>query len=398
MRILIISQYFPPDITAAANRISELAALMAERGHEVSVITSTPHKSDHEAPIQNDPRYRVERVAVEKLTRTGFTDYLKQFLGFSYGAFQAARRLSREEKYDVVWITSPPLTVVLSSLLLRLFSRQRIVLDVRDIWPESAISIGKLSQNGLSARLGRILEKLAYWHAHQITCVSENMAGYIRDRSNRPVHVVYNGVSTTKMPAYNVSGADPDRFYYAGNIGFAQDMEPMVRAFAKAKHDPVMAKARLIVIGDGVLRADMEALAQELDLGDAIEFPGPMPKTELTDRLYDAGTLIVPLMHSPAFELTVPSKVFDCMSFGRPVLSNISGEGRRILERSGGNLVAAHSDVSALADGFVALRKEWDERLAKAKANVAIVRDDFSREASAEVLEAALMKAAGNAG
>lgn len=397
MKILILSQYFPPDVTAAAYRISETARILKERGHDVVVITSTPHKGGHEN--LNESAFRKEeviRVSVQPLSGQGVKAYLGQYLGFAFKALWEALRLRKHFNYDVVWVSSPPLFVVVTSLCLQVLARRPTILDIRDIWPETAVGIGKVRRGSLTEKIGKVLETLAYRHSRALTCVSKPMKEYIGKHTRRKVDVVYNGVmmehTGSSASILSTSLDHPQRlvFCYSGNLGYCQGLESVVAAFATALHDPVMVSSRLDIVGTGVLEDTLRQQVDRLGIADSVQFYGVKPKTEAMAIMARASVLLIPLVDSDAFEMTIPSKVFDCMSIGQPIIGGLRGEGAEILAESGANIVVPPENVEALSDAFVKMRKEWEERSGRALENVRIVRDRYTRKISVDVLEAAL--------
>lgn len=393
-KILILSQYFPPDVTAAAYRISETARILKEKGHDVVVITSTPHKSGQETLNESAfSKEEVIRVPVKPLSGQGVKAYLEQYLGFAFKALWEALRLRKHFSYDVVWVSSPPLFVVLASLSLQVLTRRPTVLDIRDIWPESAVGIGKVQRGSLMERVGRWLEVAAYRYSRSLTCVSKPMKEYIGKHTERKVDVVYNGVLLEHTgPRDSAVSGDTQVFVfcYSGNLGYAQGLESVVTAFAKALKNPAMDGSRLDIVGTGVLEGDLRQQVGRLGVDDAVRFHGVKPKAEAMAIMGKSNVLLIPLVDSDAFEMTVPSKVFDCMSVGRPIVGGLRGEGADILAESGANIVVPPENVEALSDGFVKMRKEWDERAGRALENVRIVKDRYTRKISVDVLEAAL--------
>jgi glycosyltransferase involved in cell wall biosynthesis len=393
MRILVISQYFPPDITAAAYRIGDTCKLLKEWGHEVRVVTTTPHKGGvDEAKIGLLPEeiHRIEVMPLEKRTARA---YIEQYLGFVVRAFFAAMRLRRTFDYDVVWATSPPLFMALCTIPLRLCARRPVVLDIRDLWPESAVNIGKVRRGSLMERVGKVLEWAAYRWSDRITCVSQPMRAYIEKRTKRPVSVVYNGAPRSQLGGATGPAPDPDVFCYAGNLGYAQGLDVMLDAFAAACRSPAMASARLRLVGTGAVEGDLRAQAEHLGILGRVDFLGVRPKREALELMSQSGALLIPLMDSPAFALTVPSKVFDYMGLGRPVIASIRGEGREILELTGANIVVDPGNPSALADAMVRTRTQWQSMMELAPANIALVSDRFSRESAVEELQRSLQAA-----
>ena len=184
MRILIFSQYYQPDITAAAFRISETAELLASRGHSVTVVTAEPHRArtqstaalgptpssqephrartESTAPLGPTPSSQephrartgvgtpatrstreptVHRVLIEPLTGSGMGPYLKHYLSYAIRAFAAGLKIRFSGKrFDVIWATSPPLFAALPPVFLRPLFAAPLVLDIRDIWPDTAVA------------------------------------------------------------------------------------------------------------------------------------------------------------------------------------------------------------------------------------------------------------------
>jgi colanic acid biosynthesis glycosyl transferase WcaI len=395
LRILIISQYFPPDITAAAYRIGDTAKLLRRAGHEVRVITSTPHKGGIDAlEMVGISADEVIRIPVNPLEDRKATSYIGQYVRFAMRALLAALRLKASFRYDVVWASSPPLLIAICTIPLRWLSWRPVVLDIRDLWPETAVNVGKIKRGSATERIGKLLESAAYTMSDRITCVSRPMARYIAARTRRPVAVVYNGAPRDQIQSTSSIRPDHHTFCYAGNLGFCQGLEGVVEAFSIASSRPGMEAARLRFIGTGVIREDLERLAEAKGLSSRIEFLGVKPKHEALALMSASGALLIPLQNSPAFELTVPSKVFDCMGLGVPIIASIRGEGREILERSGANIVVDPDDVSAMAEAMHRMHSDWAAFRERSPRNAEIVSRDFSRESAVDQLERTLAAAA----
>jgi len=390
MKILVLSQYFPPDITAAAYRIGDTCRLLKEWGHDVRVVTTTPHKGGlDEAKIGLLPS-EVHRIEVMPLERRTARAYIEQYLGFVVRAFFVSMRMRRSFDYDVVWATSPPLFMALCTIPLRLFARRPVVLDVRDLWPESAVNIGKVRRGSLMERVGKILEWSAYRWSDRITCVSQPMREHIARRTRREVSVVYNGALRSQLGAVDGTCPDPDLFCYAGNLGYAQGLDVMLDAFAAASKASTMSNARLRLVGTGAVENELRSQAERLGILPRVDFLGVRPKREALELMSQSGVLLIPLMDSPAFALTVPSKIFDYMGLGRPIVASIRGEGRDILEQTGANIVTEPGNRDALADAMIHTRMNWQTMMDRSPANIALASDRFSRESAVDELERSL--------
>ncbi len=388
MRILIVSQYYPPDITAAAFRIGGTVSLLRARGHEVQVITTTPHKGKLDQPIDETADDGIVRVPTAPQESRSAGGYIQHYVGFAVQAFRAAMRVRKTFDFDVIWATSPPLFVAICVLPLKWLTGRPLVMDIRDIWPESAVNIGKVGRGSLMERLGKVLEIVTYRSADALTCVSRPMREYLRQKGRRPVTIVYNGIDAEDPAAGGEP--DPDAFCYAGNLWYAQGIDTLLRAFAAACRGDGMAAASLTLIGTGAIADEAAELARELGIGQRVHFRGAMQKRAAMAEMRRAGTLVIPLMDSPAFEITVPSKVFDCMSLGRPILATLRGEGKAILERTGANVVVPPGAVDALAQAFVEVRADWPRLYERAPANAQLVAEHFTRKAAVEQLDRTL--------
>ena len=396
MKILVISQYFDPDITAAANRISESVDILCKAGHEVSVISATPHKSHIKDFVEFDKALaaNVIRVSLESEVSGGSANGLiKQYLLFSIGALRKVFSNIKRISPDVVWVSSPPLPITFVSLVIKLIYRVPIVLDVRDIWPESAVNIGKLKRGSILEKLGLLLEKLSYYHADEITCVSSNMKAFIASKTSTNITTIYNSVLADGFYNQEINSGNPDIFSYAGNIGHAQDLELVVQSFAKARESKIMSNAMLHIIGDGALLDEIKSLVLKLGIEKSVQFFGAVPKPKAIEMMSSAGCLLLPLKDAPAFRITVPSKVFDYMALGRPIITNIGGEGASIISRCKANEIVPPSNLIELSSAMVKIRESWDKRIEEAIENSEIIINEFTREQEVLKLESILLKA-----
>jgi glycosyltransferase involved in cell wall biosynthesis len=394
MNILIISQYFLPDVTAAAYRVSETAKILKERGHHVVVITSTPHKGGDD-PLDNSifSSEDIHRIRVNTLSSNAKWAYIDQYLGFAMRALWCSLRLYRRFKYDVVWVTSPPLFIAITSLILQLLTKRPTVLDIRDIWPQSAVGIGKIKSGSLFEKIGKKLELVAYRYSKALTCVSKPMKQYISELTGKSVLVVYNGVikETLRIKYLHSSNEEKKEIYcYAGNLGYAQGLDYVISSFASAKKQQGMDLAVMDIIGTGALEKELKKQVNSLGISSSVRFYGVKPKKEAIEIMSKADVLLIPLVNSNAFKITVPSKVFDYMSLGKPIIGCIDGEGADILSESGGNIIVPPADKDALYNAFIKMHKEIKDRSDKALNNIQIVYDKYSRENSVDVLEGIL--------
>jgi glycosyltransferase involved in cell wall biosynthesis len=318
---------------------------------------------------------------------------------------------------DVVWVSSPPLFVGLVGPSLRRRARRagnpeaRFALDVRDIWPDTAVAAGQISGDGRAYRVGRRLECWIYRRADAMSCVARPMREYLeRESGGAPVAVVYNGVSTRATSGGRgpeAREADAERAHagaaengrpaatserprreilYAGNWGRLQGLDPLLSAWAEVCELPFFAAWELRLVGNGVMEAALREHARTLGIEHRVRFEAPVPKEQALALMEHAGLLFLNLRPDAVFSYTIPSKLFDYLRAGRPILGGIPGEGAEILRHSGGNVTFAPSDTESLVEAFHRAAEHYEEMLSAACGNRELVFERFTREAATQRL------------
>jgi len=394
MRILTISQYFPPDITAAAFRIYDLIRCVARDHHEIVLLTSHPHKAQASTEILKIPkRVHVNRTHLMRIGDGGTLRYVSHYLSFVIGSIiQGLGYWTRFQKFDLVWVSSPPLFAGISGLVLSRVFRCPLILEIRDIWPDTAVAAGQISESGRAYKIGRKLELLLYQKAQQIVCVSRPMSLYIREHTDTPVSVVYNGVSEidakidSQPTRLNENTSLSRVILYAGNLGLLQELDLLIRAFGELRASGFMQNWRLRFIGAGPEHGNLSNLITSLGLENVILIEPPRGRDEVWHISKEANLLFVSLKHHPVLSRTIPSKIFDCLLAERPILACLEGEATEILAETGANLFCAPSDKNALIAMLKEAVERYDELSLNASKNKKLVLERFTRERGAETL------------
>jgi glycosyltransferase involved in cell wall biosynthesis len=388
--ILIVSQFYAPDITAAAFRIKETAEILAGLGHPVTVLTAEPHKGEAAAnrppagrPAADGP-VRVIRVPITKYTGGGTRDYLTHYVSFLVNAvrFGASAGL----RPDIVWASSPPLFVGVAGILLARILRADFTLDVRDLWPDSAVTVGQIRRPGLLYNLACRVENRLYRQARFISCVAGPMAEHIRQRTTRPVMVLYNGIpegflsgcAERKPETKQLPEDGKINIMYVGNMGYCQNL-PMTLEAAELFLDKKMDDIRIHLIGTGVERPLLERRLRERNLYN-VELRGPVPKSEAMALMKEASALFLQLKDDGTMAKTIPSKVFDYLAVGRPILYGIKGEGAAVLAETGANLAFDPDSPLSFVQAVTAFCDHRPNLTARAVGNTDLVRRRFLRE------------------
>jgi glycosyltransferase involved in cell wall biosynthesis len=397
MNILVITQFFPPDITAAAFRLGDTATLLARKGHDVKVLAGDPHKGSADGVKMEDlvdSSVDVRRCSIKSLDKKGMRSYIGHYMSFVRSSISAGMTLKKEGwKPDVILCSSPPLFVGLAGRYLSFRFRRPLVFEVRDIWPDSAVAAEQLSSTGIAYRVGRMLEKYLYKKADHIACVAEPMAEYIRlqcpESCPKPVTVVYNGIQASLVPPASDPPAAPDgikTLLYAGNFGHVQNMDLIVEGFIEASKENRIRGWRLRLIGTGVKLDELKRIVGDHGAESLVRIDPPVPRDVVFREMQSADALYLSLQKSFVLEHTIPSKVFDYLAMSRPIVAALSGEGREILSSTGANLCIDPGDSGGLQTILQSLGEQIDTMQVKASANRDLVLERFTREIAVDEL------------
>jgi glycosyltransferase involved in cell wall biosynthesis len=392
-KILIVSQYYHPDVTAAAFRIKETADILSSKGHQISVITAKPHKGIiNSSKKYDDANVKVIRLPIIKYYGKGKWNYLAHYASFMLNAL-FAYLVNFGQKYDVVFASSPPLSVGLAGFLMSAIQGSKFILDIRDIWPDSAVAAGQLNQNSKLYKFGKILEQWLYKKADLITCVSIPMADYIRGfiiKGN--VAVIYNGVphqylhseGDRETPNNTLFEDNKINITYLGNMGYVQNLQVILEVAKQIKDE--MPEIKFYFIGDGIEKSRLEKFKEDNFL-DNVMIIGPVAKTQAIQLMRESSALFFQLKDDMVMEKTVPSKVFDYMTAGKPILFGIRGEGKLILEQVKGNIYYKPDSTESFINAVQKLKKNYQQLSINARENMVIVDKYYTREKMVDKLE-----------
>ena len=310
MKLLVITQYFPPEMGAPQARLYELARRLKGMGHEITVLTAMPNYPT--GSIFDGYRGKVRKTETldgMKVVRTCLypsksSRTLPRLLSYlSFGISSALFGVWGLGKQDVVLIESPPLFLVPFALFVSKVVRGKAVMMVSDIWPDIIIRMGHASESSASVKAMFRLEKYAYKHSYAVALTNPGAADQIRQRfpDIKNVTVISNGVDTAMFSPQlrnddirSGLGAAGDDFLvgYCGLHGLAQGLEVILDAAALLKD---RSNIKIIMIGDGPTKDELVRKADELDL-DNLTFYDRRPKTEMPGILASLDASLIPLL------------------------------------------------------------------------------------------------------
>lgn len=386
LRVLLVTQFYYPDVTACAFRMQETAKLLADYGCDVHVIAGEPHKGQVEGLSGDDERIKISRVKLVKYEGKGKWNYIAHYLSFMFGAVKACRRHTGQ--FDIIWASSPPLFTGLAGLAISWLKKAHFCLDIRDIWPESAVVAGQIREDSFLFKTAKVVEYVLYRAAAKITCVARPMAEYIEKASGgRKPLIVYNAIPETMTTAVALPvdpHPSPLSILYIGNMGYCQNLSLVIEAAELLKKSNVT-DIRFVLVGNGIEKSMLEAAIGAKGL-DNVEIHGLVSKDRAIEMIRQAHALMLHLKDDGTMDKTIPSKVFDYMVGGRPILYGLKGEACDILSSNSGNLYYNPADPSQLAAQAVFLRDNYQRTATAAAANLAAVKREFLRERMAERL------------
>jgi len=366
MRTLIVSHYFPPEIGSAQARLSALAAAWAAAGDEVTVLTGMPghpmasHPTgvlppEYRRAIRRRERrdgYQVLRTWLYATPNEGLIRKTLSHLSFMVSSVLLGWRAAGPA--DIVMVSSPTFFSIGSAWLLARLKRARFVVEVRDLWPAIFVELGVLTNRRVIALLER-LELAAYAAADEVVVVSDGFRENLISRGvpAAKVHTIRNGVSldlfdpaTPPDPYLRAGlGARPDEclVVYAGTHGISQGLPEAAVAATRLVGLPI----HLAFVGDGADKPRLRHQVTELSLRN-VTLANAIPADLMPSLLATASILLVTLRDVPLLEAVIPSKIFEYLAAGRPVIGAVAGEAAQIL-REAGAVVVPPGDSAALA-------------------------------------------------
>ena len=360
MHILFLTDNFPPESNAPANRTFEHARQWVASGHRVTIITCAPNFPDGQLFEGYKNRWfqteQMDGITVIRvwsfMTRNaGFVLRLLDFFSFMVSGFLGGLRV---RDADIIIGTSPQFFTVCAACCLAKVKRRPFVFEMRDIWPESLQAVG-MSNAGLSVRLAAPLADYLYRRADHLIVVTHSFKAYLQDRG-------VSGERITVIP----NGVDPDMFFpipadislqqelqledkfvvgYLGTHGLAHGLESVVEAARLAGQTDDLTAVHFITVGAGAQFDRIKEIASDLDNFTMI---GQVSRADILRywSLLDAS--LIHLKASPLFESVIPSKMFEAMAMGVPLLHGVGGESADIVRTSRSGICFAAEQPEAL--------------------------------------------------
>jgi len=377
MHILFLTDNFPPEVNAPASRTHEHGRAWAAAGEQVTVITCAPNFPTGRVFAGYRNRLwqqeqidgmRVIRVWSFITANEGFARRVLDYLSYMLMAFVAALFVRR---VDIVVATSPQFFTAVSGWAVGAVKRVPFVFELRDLWPESIKAVGAMKESAVIRWLER-LELFLYRRASLVVSVTHSFRDTLMRRGidGAKVEVVTNGVDIARFsPRPKDAALEAELGLqgtfvagYIGTHGMAHGLETLLAAMHRLQDHPQGRDIRLLLLGDGARKAALQEEAARLGLGSVVRFIGTVPKEQVARYWSLLDVSIIHLRRTELFTTVIPSKLFECMGMGLPVLHGVGGESAEIVRKEGCGIVFEPENVDQLQQGLLTLQRDTEQR------------------------------------
>jgi glycosyltransferase involved in cell wall biosynthesis len=343
VKLLILTQYFPPETGAPQNRLYELAVRLKLQNVEITVLTAMPNYPQMEIyKAYRDKTYHYEEMEGLKIHRSSIyvsknksiIPRLRNYFSFVFSSIRCSSKL--EAHYDFLLCESPPLFLGYSAMHLARVKKAKLIFNVSDLWPESAEKLGVVNNKALLGFAYR-LEKKLYKKSILVTGQTQ---GICENINNRFPHIntywLPNGVDLNYYNPSNYSetnwrktnGFSDDDFilFYGGIIGIAQGLEVILKAAKTLSH---FHQIKFVLLGNGPEKARLETQAKHLELKNLC-FLNSVSKAQMPLILKAIDASIIPLRKLDLFKGAIPSKIFESLAMQVPIILGVEGEAKHL--------------------------------------------------------------------
>ncbi len=362
---VIVSQHYPPDNSGNASRVHDTVDQLADENWDVTVLAPPPAfpHGQFDRSWKRSTKYEADGTTVYRLWAwqpttedPSFISRLGYYLLFPLHALLWL--VVHHRQFDLFITSSPPIFTGIAVLPFGVWSSTPWVVDVRDLWIDASVGLGFISEDGLLEHLSRRYQQFVLSRADCLTVTTTELGAQLVDQydidATKITHIP-NGVETD---TFQPTTAQKERtIIYTGNVGHAQDLHSCIVAMSKINDTDVT----LRIVGDGDIKPDLESLVDELDLTERVEFTGVVSRDRIPDLLDHSMIGIAPLKNDETLEYAVPTKAYEYMANGLPVVATGTGEIATLLDKSGGGILV-ENDADQLADTFVELLTDAQQR------------------------------------
>jgi len=389
MKILFLTDNFPPEVNAPATRTYEHAVEWVRSGAEVTVITCQPNfpqgriYEGYKNTFRKEELMegiRVIRVWSYMSANQGFLKRTLDYLSFAV----TASIVGLFEKTDVIIATSPQFFTTWAGAFLSFMKRKPWIFELRDLWPESIASVGAMSKE---SRVYKVLERIELFLYRNADLVIPNTPAFKKNLikrgiDNEKITVIVNGSNLELFDSSKVTrnvreelGLE-DKFVvgYIGTHGLAHSLGFIIRTIGEYTFEGV----HFLFIGDGAEKQRVMELSKEMELAN-VSFLDAVPKERIPEYLTAIDASLAPLKKSDTFKTVIPSKIFEAAAMGKPVLLGVEGQAQEIIEEFESGICFEPENPDSFSKALVDLKSDT-ERYDRIKMNAFNMAKQYDRK------------------
>jgi len=388
MKILFLIQHFSTGKVAGGSKPWSLAKSMADKGYDVTVVTSNVHYIEKEDEKRSKYTYEeYEGVKIIKVNATGnfrknFFTRIMNYVSFAFNAYKACMKIN---DIDVVLTSIQPIFTGPVGLHVSKKKKARFILEVRDIWPDTAIEIGAL-KSPILIKMSSWLALKLYKGAEKIITLTPGIADLIIEKgiNKNKVYCIPIGfnleefedekIDKTLRKKYNWE----DKFIamYTGSHATTDSLDVMVKTAEYLKDNK---NIKIVSIGDGDKRGELIKYCEERSL-DNIEFIGIVPRTEIPSYLHAADITFICLKKGEHWKIFLQNKFFDYMGAKKPIVTVLKGTQQEMVEDANAGLAVEPEDYEAFAKTLIHLSNNKEECIELGQNGYEFVNKYFNRD------------------
>ena len=365
-KILLIAQNFYPEIGSAGNRMKNIYQMLRKQGFEVTILTNEPSypnkKMYEDEKFWDDPQLNedahIHRVNVRnRKYSSSMANRLLYYLEMTLKMILFV--LGDRNKYSNVFVTSPPIFIGLVGIIAKLRYKAKLLLDIRDLWPESLKGVGVFNNRFIIWTAARF-ETFLYKTADTIIVNSPGFIEYISKKAKidaETIKYMPNSAASHELNLEEEKGSDEFKVIYTGNLGLAQDVD-FLTELCQRMHEH---RIKLNIVGYGYRKKELVQFIKKQKLNN-ITFVTPTTRAECLrlNKEHDVG--IVSLNDKEVFDTVLPGKIVDYMITGLPIVAAVSGYAKKMIEKHETGYVSEKRDIDEIIEYILFLKTHADIR------------------------------------
>lgn len=364
-KILIMTQNFYPVIGSSGNRNKNLYQLLKQHGFDVTVLTTEPAYPNknlyQDDKFWDDPELNDNSDIIRvKLSSNKFESKILGrlffYLEIAYLFRKKLRQIKKSNEFDYIIISTPPIFIFSAGALAAKLFNAKMILDVRDLWPDTLTGIKKLHFKPI-LKIFQRYEKRMYNKADEIVINSEGFRKHIESKMKRKKTITFIPNGAREYELENKEEQDEFSVIYTGNLGLAQDVEK-IQELAKRLHNE---NIKFKVIGYGYKANDFIQFVKDNKLTN-VSITKPTTRNESLKAIKSCQVAVAFLNHEEVFNTVLPGKIIDYITCRTPVIASVDGQSANLIEQHEVGYVARDGDVNEIVNRIKNVRDNPEKR------------------------------------